>query len=45
MIFNTIKAEVTSANSIDRKSKRRNARHKYIIDKYHERSIAERYFK
>lgn len=45
MIFNTIITAVTCQNSAEKRSNRRNARHKYIIDKYYERSIAERYFK
>ncbi len=45
MIFNAIITAVTSQNSIDKKTDRKNARRKYIIDKFHERSITERYFK
>lgn len=45
MIFNAIISAVSCQNSANKKSNRRNARHKYIIDKYHERSISERYFK
>lgn len=45
MILNTLITTVNGQKAIDKKPNRNYARHKYIMDKYHERSISERYFK
>jgi len=45
MIFNTLIAAVTNRSSIGIKTKNKSLRSKYISDKYHERSIINRYFK
>lgn len=45
MIFSTLIATVTNRNSTGIKTKKKSPRHKYISDKYHERSIINRYFK
>lgn len=45
MIFNTILSSLTSRNSAEKRSANRASRSKYIIEKYQERSITNRYFK
>lgn len=45
MIFNALVAAVTTQNSTDKTSNSRIARRRYVTEKYHERSIANRYFK
>ncbi len=45
MTINTLIATITCQNSIGKTSRNISARHKYIIEKYHERSITNRYFK
>ncbi len=45
MIFNALIAAMTSRNLDDKKVNKRTLRNKYIIEKYQERSIANRYFK
>ncbi len=45
MIFNALKSAKATRNSIDNKSNTKACRHKYLTDKYNERSITNRYFK
>ncbi len=45
MIFNALIVAITARHSIGKKLKDRTARHKYMIEKYHERSIVNRYFR
>nr|WP_321222523.1 hypothetical protein [uncultured Psychroserpens sp.] len=45
MIFNTILSAVKGNTCRRNKSNVKTARHQYIIDKYHERSVTNRYFR
>lgn len=45
MSFNTIISAITCKNTLGKKPKKATTRHQYIIEKYHERSITDRYFK
>lgn len=45
MVFNAIISAFTSQTSMGKKPKGKTARHKYVIEKYHERSVTDRYFK
>lgn len=45
MIFDTLISAFTTRNTIDKNESSRVSRKKYIIDKYNERSITNRYFK
>ena len=45
MIFNTLISTVTASNIIEKKASSRNSRNKYIMQKYQERSITNRYFR
>lgn len=45
MIFKTILSEIKERIYKIKKSNSKTARHQYIIDRYNERSITNRYFK
>jgi len=45
MIFNALISVFKTRNLVDKKSAKEVSRNKYIIEKYHERSVTNRYFK